>query len=522
MLVHKETNSLLLKSKDPQRIQALIPKSKIIDFEGHNVAVRYGLDETRVLRNLGINVPSPILSRYNWPSNFPTVFNHQRATAAFATLHNKLFILNEQGTCKTSSALWAADFLMREKVIRRVLIIAPLSTLDRTWRSEIFSTLMHRAASILHGSKQKRLELLGIDTDFYIINHDGIGTIRDELRKRKDIDLVIADEAGQAYRNGSTKRYKDLKAMLRPEQRLWLMTGTPCPNAPTDAWALARLVSPERVPMYFNAFKRQTMYQVSTYKWLPKAEAYEVAYQAMQPAIRFKKAECLDLPPLVSLDRECDLTKEQKDAYAHMRAQMVLNHDAGRITAVNAADQITKLRQILCGVVKIPGTDKYKLLDHAPRINVLRDCIAEAGAKVIVIVPFKGIIYQLQEELKATYSTAVLNGDVTVNKRNEILRRFKEEPDPHVLLCHPKVMAHGLTLTEADTMIFYAPIYSNDEFQQVKDRINRPGQTRHMTLIRMGAAPLEWSIYKSLDTRGATQNSILDLYGNVLKELDVV
>jgi len=518
MLVHEESNSLLLKSRDPQRICRLIPRSKLIKFEGHNVAVRYGMEETKVLRNLGMAVPSPIMYRYHWPSNFPTIFEHQRETAAFATLHSKLFILNEQGTCKTSSALWAADFLMREKIVRRVLIVAPLSTLERAWRSELFTTLMHRSASVLHGSRQKRLDLLAVDTDFYIINHDGISTIRDELRKRKDIDLVIVDEAGQAYRNGTTKRYKDLKGMLRPEQRLWLMTGTPCPNAPTDAWALARLVNPNNVPMYFNAFKRQTMYQISTYKWLPKPEAYEIAYQAMQPAIRYKKSECLDLPPLIILDRECELTKEQKEAYSFMRNQMVLQADGTKITAVNAADQITKLRQILCGVVKVPNTDEYKIIDHHPRVNVLKECIAEAGAKVIVIVPFKGIIYSLQEQLKDDYSTAILNGDVPIKERNEILRRFKEEADPHVLLCHPKVMSHGLTLTEADTMVFYAPIYSNDEFQQVKDRINRPGQTRHMTITRMGASALEWSIYKSLDARGATQNSILDLYKHFVVE----
>ena len=70
------------------------------------------------------------------------------------------------------------------------------------------------------------------------------------------------------------------------------------------------------------------------------------------------------------------------------------------------------------------------------------------------------------------------------------------------------VMAHGLNLTEADTLIFYAPIYSNDEFQQVADRFNRAGQTRKMTIVRIGAHPLEWDIYRQLDGKATTQNSI--------------
>jgi SNF2 family DNA or RNA helicase len=106
----------------------------------------------------------------------------------------------------------------------------------------------------------------------------------------------------------------------------------------------------------------------------------------------------------------------------------------------------------------------------------------------------------------------VLNGDVTPTARNKIIHDFKSGPDPHVLLCHPKVMAHDLNLTEADTLIFYAPIYSNDEYQQVTERFNRAGQKNKMTIVRMAAHPLEWEIYRLLANRQNTQNSILDLY----------
>jgi hypothetical protein len=76
-------------------------------------------------------------------------------------------------------------------------------------------------------------------------------------------------------------------------------------------------------------------------------------------------------------------------------------------------------------------------------------------------------------------------------------------------------MAHGLNLTEADTLIFYAPIYSNDEYQQVIERFNRVGQKRKMTIVRIGAHPLEWSIYRVVDNRGVTQDNILKLYKTI-------
>ena len=419
------------------------------------------------------------------------------------------------GTAKTASVLWAADYLMKIGAIRKVVIVAPLSTLVRVWQNEIFDVLMHRTCAVLHGTREMRLKKLAYDVDFYIVNHEGLEIVGPEISKRDDIDLVVVDEAS-VYRNASTNRYKRLKRTIRPTQRVWLMTGAPCPNAPTDAWALARLVRPDQVPEYFGSFRRMTMQQVTQFKWVPKPDGINIAYNALQPGIRFRKQDCLDLPPVLISDREVELTAEQRKVYkemkAHMMADVLAAGGVSEISAVNAADQITKLRQIVCGVVRVPNTDKYIELDHAPRVSALIDCISEASAKVIVVVPFKGIVLSLAESVRKHYTCEVLNGDVSVTQRNSILRKFQDDPNPHVLLCHPKVMSHGLNMTTADMIVFYAPIYSNDEYQQVKDRINRPGQTRAMSIIRLGAMTFEWGIYQQLDNKGVMQTSILDLY----------
>jgi SNF2 family DNA or RNA helicase len=487
-----------------------------VDIQNHNIAVRHGIDEVRVLRNMGIEAPSPILHHYNWPGRYAP-FLHQLDTSAMLTLNPRAFVLNETGTGKTKSALWAADYLMSIGKVRKVLIMSKLSTLERVWMEEVFSTLMHRSAVVLHGSKEKRTQRLAADVDFYIINHEGIAVMLKELRARKDIDLVICDEFSE-YRNQTTSKFETLASLLKPDTMFWGMTATPCPNAPTDAYALAKLINPRGIPQYFGQFKRDTMQQITTYKWIPKPGAYDIAYNAMQPAVRYRKADCLDLPPVVTEERECELSPEQSKAYDRMRIDLVAEAKAGvQITAVNAADKINKLRQILCGAVK--GKDgEYIALDHKPRLNVLLECIQEAAAKVIVVVPFKGILRILEEEVtKAGYTVGVLNGDVSVNERNRIITAFKTTADPHVLLCHPMVMAHGLNLTEADMCIFYAPIYSNDQFQQVVERFNRPGQTRKMTVIRMGAMPVEWEIYKALDKKQEGQETILDMYRRIVQ-----
>ena len=157
------------------------------------------------------------------------------------------------------------------------------------------------------------------------------------------------------------------------------------------------------------------------------------------------------------------------------------------------------------------------VLDHGPRLAELRRAVSGACAKVLVIVPFKGIIASLNESLSKDWSVAVLNGDVSIKDRNTIIRDFKTGPDPHILLCHPRVMSHGLNLVEADTIIFYGPISSNSEYQQVIERPNRSGQVNPMTVVRIAAHPLEWAIYKVVDQRQVTQDNILKLYQRVLE-----
>ena len=522
MIVHTPSKSLLLKVRPTAMttLRDIFPShSKLMDYEGHNIALPHNLQVVKVLRNMGIRAPSPIRYYYDWPrpQRFDAVFDHQFATADFLTLHPRCFVLNEQGTSKTASALWAADYLMRLGKVKRVLIAAKLSTLEQVWLNEIFDVCMHRTALVLHADADKRRNLLAQPVDFYIVNHDGLKILGHDIIARKDIDLVIVDEAS-AFRNAGTGLYKMLEKVIKGK-KLWMLSGTPCPNAPTDAWALARLVDPARVPAYFSQFKRLTMNQVSQHRWMPKPGSAEIAYQAMQPAIRFKKSECLSLPAVTYTNRSCELSDEQKATYQQMKAHLVAMAMQEQITAANAADKISKLRQILCGAVKQTSTGMYLVLDHKPRLKVLLETIEEASAKVLIIVPFKGIVPVLRAEINAWHMhrkdgrrSEVVNGDVSMTQRNRIFQEFRDDHSLTELVCHPKVMAHGLNMTQADLVVFYAPISSNEESLQVMDRINRPGQVRKMTIVRIMANALEKGIYAIVEGRAVTQESILSLY----------
>jgi SNF2 family DNA or RNA helicase len=236
-----ENKALLLNVRDPNRITEVIPRSKVLD--SGQVLVKWGLEEAQVLKNLRIkNVPSPIKNRYEWTGLYKP-FDHQKETSSFLTLHRRAFCFNEQGTGKTSSVIWAADYLIKEKFINRVLVICPLSIMQSAWEADLFKFAMHRTCAIAHSySKEKRIQAIHSDTDFVIINYDGLEIIKDEIINAK-FDLIVVDEAN-AYKNVHTKRWKILASVIRPETWVWMLTGTPASQSPTDAYGLAKIINP--------------------------------------------------------------------------------------------------------------------------------------------------------------------------------------------------------------------------------------------------------------------------------------
>jgi len=512
MRYHKGTNSLILKLSDPERVTAHIPKARTVEHEGTTYTqVRMGLDEMRVLRNVGINAPSPVRFDYAWPSRYPKPFEHQITTTEFLTLNPKAICLNDMGTGKTLSALWGADYLMTKGRVRKTIIVCPLSVMS-VWANELHGHFMFsRKCAVLHGSKERRLKLLASDVDFYIINHEGLATVESELRKRTDIDMWIVDEAA-AYRNARTDRYAMLHSLVKDARWLWLFTGTPCPTSPTDAWALAKLLKNPKAPKYFNGFRDQVMHQITAYKWVPKEEAYDTAFQLLQPGIRFRKEDCIDLPPVTFVDRECALTSAQQKAYTEMHNELVASISGQTVTAANAAVKLSKLLQVCTGAV-YDETGTTHTLDSSIRMQTCLDIVDAAAHKVIVFVPFTAALHGLAAFLrKHGHTVAVVDGSVSASKRTAIFDAFQNENSPRVLIAHPATTAHGLTLTRADTTVWYAPIFSLEIFDQANNRMNRPGQINNMTVVMVSATPMERQLYAALAGKARMQDAVLQLY----------
>ena len=510
-----DNKALVLRTRNPHRY-AMIPKSKVLgtDTEGiSRVIVHWGLDEARVLKNMGVrDVPSPILRSYEWPGRF-TPFKHQIETSAFLTMHKRAFVFSEPGTGKTLSALWAADYLMRMKIVHRCLVLCPLSIMQSAWMADLNSSIIHRSAVVCHHSKsERRRAMIGKNYEFVIANYDGLPLIADTLQADGRFDLIIADEAN-AYKNVSTRRWKTLASLMAPNVHLWMMTGTPAAQSPEDAYGLARLVSPERVPRFFTGWRDKVMYKATMFKWLPKGNAYAQVHEALQPAIRFTKKECLDLPPVLTETRDVPLTAQQQKYYKMMRDKLVMHAAGETVTAINAAAEVNKLLQISAGAAYTDNKEVVEF-DCSSRLKVLGEVLDETERKVLIFTLFRHSMDSIEHWLtKNNISCAQINGSITPTKRTQLFRAFQTTDTPRVLIIQPQAAQHGVTLTAADTVVMWGPVMSVESYIQCVARMDRQGQTSdNVTVVHIQGSDIERRMFNRLSGKVEDHSLLLKIY----------
>jgi len=515
-----DNKALVLRTRNPHKF-SIIPKHKVLSEEDgiYQVAVYWGLDESRVLKNLGVrDVPSPITKRYNWPGRYIPMA-HQIETASFLTLHRRAFCFNDPGTGKTLSALWAADFLMQRNEVRRVLILCPLYIMHSAWMGDINRSVRHRSAiGAHHPQAARRIEMIQQDYEIVIANYDGLNLIAKEVINDGRFDLVIVDEAN-AYKNPSTRRWKALASIIRPDTYLWMMTGTPASQSPVDAYGLAKLVNPAGVPKFQTAWRDKVMNKITMFKWAPKLGAREMVYDALQPAIRFTKDQCLDLPPVITVTREVPMTPQQAKYYKLLKEQMMVSAAGETISAINAGVAVNKLLQISCGAAYTDDREVVEF-DAAPRLAVLEEVLEETNRKVIIFALYLSIIETISNHLtKKGIANEQIHGGVTASKRAQIIHRFQNEPEPRVLVMQPQASAHGITLTAADTVVFYGPLMSVEQYIQCCARADRKGQTSDkVTVVHIQSSPVEKRMFKALSQKVDDNSLLTDMFNSVISE----
>jgi superfamily II DNA or RNA helicase len=293
-----------------------------------------------------------------------------------------------------------------------------------------------------------------------------------------------------------------------------MMTGTPAAQSPLDAYGIAKLCVPDRAPKTFARYRDSVMFNVGRFRWFPKDNAENTVFEMLQPAVRFTKEQCLDLPEVTHTYREAPLTPQQRRYYEELRKNMAVMADGESISAVNAAVNLNKLLQLSGGAVYTDDKEVVEF-DVSNRLQVIKEVVDEASHKVLIFVPFTHTVNILSDFLtKNKITNEIINGAVPVNKRTDIFKRFQEDKTPQVLVIQPQAAAHGVTLTAANVVIWYSPVTSVETYLQANARVHRKGQVNPVTVVHVQGSPVEDKLYKMLENKLDTHNKLVDLYRN--------
>lgn len=467
---------------------------------------------TYLLRSSGLDAPS-----YESCCKYMGIYkpmSHQVETVKFFLDHHRCYCANGLGTGKTLTALFAAEFLRKANVIRRILVVCPKSAMRNAWEKTLFQTDPSIKYSILTGDRKKKIETArNPDITYLIVNPESLGIIEKDLPM---VDLVICDEATR-FKTWRAVRTQTL-FRIALDKRIWLMSGTPAPQAPTDAYAQARILRGRNKYMSFTMFRDKTMNRLTQFKWVPKKNASAIVARELQPCIRFSRDECLDLPDLSIIDYKVPLTKEQSRVVKSLQNACMAEINKNNITAINAASVLSKCLQVMAGAVygetDEEGNKRTIKVDSTDLLDSIVDIVDQNEQPVLIYTSYRSTVDILLKRFESEGIPAGgITSDTSVDERTAIFDDI-QSGKLKVMVAVAQTVAHGITLTNSDTIIWVTPPTSFEVYDQANGRIYRKGQTRKCTIYRIYQDYVSHALIKRLDERTSLQNTLLGILEN--------
>jgi SNF2 family DNA or RNA helicase len=207
------------------------------------------------------------------------------------------------------------------------------------------------------------------------------------------------------------------------------------------------------------------------------------------------------------------LSPRQQAALLKLKKEAVVMFPEGKVDAVNAAVLMNKCLQICAGCVYTSEPKEVVNLGPENRIDTVMEMIEASASKAIVVAPYIHVLDYLCEQLSTKYKVAKIMGSVPAKSRTKIFRSFQDRRDPlRVIVAHPKVLAHGLNLTAASTIVWYSPIYSREIYEQVNGRITRLGQDLEQLIVHLSSGKEEDAAYRVVEHKGTMQDMVLEVF----------
>lgn len=433
-------------------------------------------------------------------------------------------LLMEQGCGKSLTAIAIMGRRFYRKEIKKVFITAPASVVP-TWAKEEFGEFAVHAGFphqvlALQGPVEKRIRaLLEWEPDLSrlqvaITNYEATWRMEEAIARWKP-DMIICDES-QRIKTPSTRQSKTMHKLskLSSVKYRLILTGTPVTQGPLDFFSQYKFLDPSIFGTSYTAFKARyavlggpNKQMVVGYKFLP-----DLIERAHRIAYRVTKAEALDLPEFTDQTRFCQLEPFAKQFYTSLAKDSVAELESGeKITAANILVKLLKLQEATGGFIKEGGANCVS----RAKINLLAeilDDIIEAGKKVVVFTRFRAEIQAIMELLDAMkIGYTVIYGDVPISERGARVNEFQRNPKCKVFVAQIQTAGLGITLTAADTAVFYSLDFSFANYDQCRARIHRIGQKNTCTYIHLIAEDtIDEKVMKVLKSKKSMADIVVD------------
>jgi len=441
----------------------------------------------------------------------------------------------EMGTGKSKVLVDNIAVLYDKGAVRGALIIAPKGVY-KNWDEIEFP--VHLPDHVEHTkvlwepniTKRKQLELDTLfdgkdDLKVLIMNVEAFSTTKglDFAHSFLNIFLgkaLIGIDESTTIKSPTAKRTKNILKIGELAKYRRILTGSPVTKSPLDLYTQCKFLDPYHLDedsyyafraRYSNMVKRnfggRSVQLVVSYRRLD-----ELAKKLEKFSYRVLKEDCLDLPPKVFTKRIVELSDEQKKMYLTMKNAAIAEQDGKVMSSMSALTTLLRLHQITCGTFKADDGTLTPIKNN--RITALMDCLEETDGKVIIWATYREDIKTIVESLKKAYgdaSTVEYHGGVDSTLRQKQIALFQEKNGPtRYFVGNPSTGGYGITLTAANTVIYYSNNYDLEKRLQSEDRAHRIGQTGSVTYIDLVAEKtIDDRIIKSLRNKIDIANEIM-------------
>lgn len=442
---------------------------------------------------------------------------------------NKGFgLLFEMGCGKTLTAIAIAGAGYQMGKVERLLIVAPTSVVA-VWPKELqeYAKFKYTCKTLL-GEKKQRIKQIDDLLKFpfkalkvAVINYES--TWRPEILeklKEFDADMVIADESQRikTYDAAQSKAMHELGDQARYKL---ILSGTPVQTAAIDIWSQYRFL--DKTVFGDNFFKFRGRYAIMGGYGNKKIVGYKdlegLIKKEHSIAFRVTKDEALDLPEQTFETRKIQFNQKEKNLYERIKKDSYAELDGGgHITATTVLTRLLRLQQLAGGFLVQDDAQKPQLVSRAKLdalADIIEDYVIGSGKKLVIFARFiaevKAIMELAGKVLPKELKQVAIYGDIKKEDRGDIVKQFQEDPKTVLFIGQIDTAGTGITLTAADTCVYYSKNFNYATYSQSLSRIHRIGQRNCCTYIDLEIeGTIDELISKALSRKEDMAKTVVD------------